>query len=758
MKRFPILSSLFLFTALTGQAQHFTPQVRDAIFNDPQQRGSGFSSDSTETTDVPEGIYVWTINPRFGDIRPAQYDTIPHGFQNENFTSGPTGRYNFLGNLGAPRISRLFTDQGANMQTNPFLFKLPYDFFLKGVDQLLFTNTRSPFTNLTYHSCGNKTNGEDRIRAYFAVNAGKRFGMGFKADYLYGRGYYQGQSTAHFDGTLYASYRGDQYQMHALVQHTQLKTRENGGIENDDYVNRPESFPTKYGTADMPINLARAWNKLGGNQVFLTHRYSLGFRRYRDAEGNLLRQDQLPWTEEYRKAHPAPVTPQLLTDSVGSATDSLANQPKVQPRLPRLPEGTTDGQLAQTDKEAISDSLDIRSEFIPVTSFIHTFRADDNTRRFLSNERNNAENPGYFTDFFLPGDSANDRTHHLSIENTFAIELHEGFNKWMKMGLRLFAKHEYAAFDFRLPYAQRQQTKTHFKENYITLGGQILSQQSRFVRYNVLGEIRTTGSDWGEFNVEADANFHIPLRRDSLHFEFNGFVRNERPSFYFRHYRGRNAWWDHSDLNKVFRAHVNATLRYRQTALTASLENIQNYLYFKETLTPFEHKDGFTGYRHAVGVEQAGKNTQLLALTLNQNFHWGVFHWDNELTYQATTNKDVMPLPAFTGYTNVYLLFRIAKVLQTELGADLTYFTPYYAPAYSPIIGQYVVQDSQHRVKVGNYPLVNVYANFHLKRTRFYVMASHVNYSSGAGKPFLVPHNPLNRLTFRIGLSWNFVN
>ena len=141
---------------------------------------------------------------------------------------------------------------------------------------------------------------------------------------------------------------------------------------------------------------------------------------------------------------------------------------------------------------------------MPVTSFIHTLRIDDNTRKFIANVANNAEDPGYFADFYLPGDSANDRTHHLSVENTLAFELHEGFNKWMKMGLRLFGKHEFASYDFRLPYAVAINQKTKFKENYITVGGQLLKEQGNIFRYNVLGEIRTTGKDWGEFNEHSD--------------------------------------------------------------------------------------------------------------------------------------------------------------------------------------------------------------------------------------------------------------
>lgn len=710
---------------------------------DTSQRNSGFEDDSTEVTDVPEGIFVWKIDPRFGDIRPAVYDTVPHRFQNENFTTGMTGRYNTTGNLGAPRISRLFSDQGANMQRSPFVFRLPYDFFLKETEDLLFTNTKSPFTTLTYHSCGNKTNGEDRIKALFSVNSGRKLGMGFKADYLYGRGYYQGQSTADFDGTVYASYRDDRYVMHGYVQHTYLKTRENGGIESDDYVTRPESFPTNYATADIPVNLARAWNKIGGNRFFLTHRYNVGFMRYRDANGLVIT----------KEAYERSLRPQTETDTLAGDTVAVPRVAGAQLRLPRMSREAKAGADAEEEDKSTGTV-----EFVPVSSFIHTLCIDDNTRKFISNERNNADNPGFFGDFYLPGDSAQDRTHHFCIQNTLAFELREGFNRWMKMGLKLYGMHEFSSCDFRMPYLGERSQKRRYRENYITVGAQILKQQGKIFRYNVLGELRTTGTDWGEFNVEADASLNIPVRKDTVRFAFDGFIRNERPSFYFRHYHGRNAWWDNDGLNKVLRTRINACLQYKRTALAAHLENIQNYLYFQETLTPYDDSGSQSRYRHSVGVAQASKNIQLLGITLNQDFKFGIFHWENELTYQVSTQQREMPVPAFTGYTNVYLLFRLARVLQTELGADLTYFTRYEAPVYSPIIGQYAVQDNSAMMKTGNYPIVNVYANFHLKRTRFYIMASHVNYSSGSGSPFLVPHYPLNRLVIRFGLSWNFVN
>lgn len=114
-------------------------------------------------------------------------------------------------------------------------------------------------------------------------------------------------------------------------------------------------------------------------------------------------------------------------------------------------------------------------------------------------------------------------------------------------------------------------------------------------------------------------------------------------------------------------------------------------------------------------------------------------------------------MPLLNVYTNLYLKFKLAKVLSVDLGGDARYFTEYEAPEYSAAIGQYTVQDNgSNNVKVGNYPIINVYANMHLKQTRFFIMMSHVN--SGKGNYFLTPHHPLNTRVLRFGLSWNFFN
>lgn len=219
---------------------------------------------------------MWTVDSKFGDHQKAEIDTVSHMFMNTIYTTGLRGEYNTTGNLGAPRINRIFIDRP---ETDQFIFTQPYDYVVSPVDRFHFTNTLSPITNLSYNTCGDRTNGEDRLTAKFGVNAGKRLGIGFNVDYLYGRGYYSEQSTSHFKFLLYGSYLGERYQAHLLFSTLDQKVTENGGITNDEYIKHPDSFDDNFATNEIPTVLERNWNRNSNQHIFFTHRYSFGFRK-----------------------------------------------------------------------------------------------------------------------------------------------------------------------------------------------------------------------------------------------------------------------------------------------------------------------------------------------------------------------------------------------------------------------------------------------------------------------------------------------
>lgn len=688
----------------------------------------GRDTTSSEEKIIPIGSYAWTINSRFGDVTPAVMDTLPDNFQNFNLTAGPTGQYNFLGNLGSPRLSRLFMDR---KPYNNFIFADPFDYFYTPVDQFQFTNTLSPITNLSYHSCGTKQDGEDRLRAYFASNINKIAGIGFKLDYLYGRGYYNNQATSLFNGSLYGYYRGDRYDMHAWISVNHMRLGENGGIEDDNYITHPEDFARSFGSRDIPTNLSQNWNRNEDQTYYLTHRYNLGF--YKDIE--------LP--DSLKPVMPADsVLLQSLRDSLRTvyAQSDTAYQHKVMDSL-------------RNDFMAHQETP---QEFVPVSSFIHTLSIRN--AKHTAYSYNTPDN--YYADLFYGDpDNMSDRTRAYAIKNTFGIALLEGFNKWAKAGLTLFASHEYRHFMLPDLLGGTKIGRTYV-ENSLSVGGRLNKAQGKTLHYDVTGEVALLGEDVGQFDVDGRADLNFPLFKDTVQLAARAFIKNLNPSFYMRHYHSQFAWWD-NDLSKELRTRVEGTLSIgrTRTALTVGVENIKNYAYFATDKIPYYSESGsLSGYSNRISVKQYGGNVQVFSAKLNQNFKWGILNWENEVAYQKSSNQDILPLPDLTAYSNLYIVFRFAKVLRIQLGGDVRFFTEYYAPDYAPIIQQFTVQSPETRIKLGNYPICNAYINFHLKHCRFYVNVNHVNNGTGNKNAFLVPHYPINPMNIHFGLSWNFFN
>lgn len=688
----------------------------------------GRDTTSSEEKIIPIGSYAWTINSRFGDVTPAVMDTLPDNFQNFNLTAGPTGQYNFLGNLGSPRLSRLFMDR---KPYSNFIFADPFDYFYTPVDQFQFTNTLSPITNLSYHSCGTKQDGEDRLRAYFASNINKIAGIGFKLDYLYGRGYYNNQATSLFNGSLYGYYRGDRYDMHAWISVNHMRLGENGGIEDDNYITHPEDFARSFGSRDIPTNLSQNWNRNEDQTYYLTHRYNLGF--YKDIE--------LP--DSLKPVMPADsVLLQSLRDSLRTvyAQSDTAYQHKVMDSL-------------RNDFMAHQETP---QEFVPVSSFIHTLSIRNAKHTAYSY---NTPDNYYANLFYGDPDNMSDRTRAYAIKNTFGIALLEGFNKWAKAGLTLFASHEYRHFMLPDLLGSTKIGRTYV-ENSLTVGGRLNKAQGKALHYDVTGEVALLGEDVGQFDVDGRADLNFPLFKDTVQLAARAFIKNLNPSFYMRHYHSQFAWWD-NDLSKELRTRVEGTLSIgrTRTALTVGVENIKNYAYFATDKIPYYSESGnLSGYSNRISVKQYGGNVQVFSAKLNQNFKWGILNWENEVAYQKSSNQDILPLPDLTAYSNLYIVFRFAKVLRIQLGGDVRFFTEYYAPDYAPIIQQFTVQSPETRIKLGNYPICNAYINFHLKHCRFYVNVNHVNNGTGNKNAFLVPHYPINPMNIHFGLSWNFFN
>ena len=666
--------------------------------------------DSTKSNlKVPQEIHQWKIDRKFGDRIEIVADTMQFMFQNWHLTEGADGQYNYLGNMGTPRQTRLYFNRPTN---TTYDFLQPFDYFYTTPDRFIFTDTKSPYTNLSYHSSGSKVDGDDRFRAYFTTNAGKHFGVGFLFDYLYGRGRYDMQSTSQMNFSLFSFYRSDRYNYNLLASRYRMKQRENGGITDDRYITRPEDTDGangNMGTADIPVRLDATWSRNEVHDLFFTHNYNWGY---------------------YREKVIAESTDTLTADSATVHHDNI---------------------VAKTDATGEKNDS-IAKEFISVARISHTAEIS-----FLRHEYINHRLPrNYYADTYLPHDSV-DNTNDLSIDNRIALSMCEGFKKWAFANITAFAEFKYDRYLLPDTVAgSPAEFNNSYNEGSLFVGGAVSSTRGKHLRYHAEGSTALIGSDLGAFSLDGGIDLNFKLWKKDINISAKAFMKNNRPSFYYRHYHSEHFWWD-NELDREFKTRIEGSIEipYSRTKLNISVENVKNYTYIANHSILAPNK---RDYLNRFNVEQESGNIQVIAASLKQDFKYGIFNLNTEITGQYSSNQTVLPLPALNAYANIYIKFIIAKVLHTEIGADAWYFTSYYAPDYMPALGQFVQQNQADRIKIGNYPIANVYANFLLKQARFYVKYYHVNKGLGSSNYFLVPHHPLNPSILWFGLSWNFYN
>ena len=798
MKKLTFLFALFVLVANAAMAQtDETSTFDDGTFTADGYRNNRKAgrSDSIQSQhkEIPRGLKVWTIDERFGDRKPAVPDTLSYMYMNADLTYGKRGEYNTLGNLGSPRQNRIFIDRRA---TSEFFFLDPYDMFIVQPQDFQFTSTLSPITILSYNSAGDRNNGEDRFKAIFAVNAGKEWGFGFKFDYLYGRGYYSNQSASHFNYSMWGSYLGERYQAHLLLSLNHQKVAESGGIANDAYITHPESFRENFSEDEIPTVLKQNWNRNDNQHVFFNHRYSLGFFR------------KVPMTEEEIKAKEFALKSQKAQEaekdkekarrrakakgekfdeeaydkekrSAGRPDDAVvagdvsqakssAEKTNVSDRMTvNLEDSTQMADLKKQDTLA-KDSTQkwMKDEYVPVTSFIHTARFDNYRRTY---QAYNTPTDFYAQNYFNYGTAVNDtiydRTKHWSLKNTFAVALLEGFNKWAKAGLKAFLSYELRHYTLPSMITPSGSTVAFFNgdqtwnQHDVSVGGQLLKTLGKTFHYDVSAEAWLAGSRAGQFHVDGHAELGFPLLGDTVQLAATAFFHRSAPSFYMAQYYGKHYWWDNS-LDQQIHSRIlgEFSLKKTRTKLRVGYDVLKNYTYFGIQNDRVKSGDNYLVQHNDLNVRQSSSPINLLTLQLQQDFRLGILNWQNVLTLQKSSKEDILPVPTFNAYSNLFIRFKIARVLDVDLGVDGRYFTSYYAPEYIPGIGAFGIQETDaSRTKIGNYPLLNAYANFQLQHTRFFVMFSHVNSGDG-GKYFFTPHYPLNQRVFQFGISWNFFN
>ena len=386
-----------------------------------------------------------------------------------------------------------------------------------------------------------------------------------------------------------------------------------------------------------------------------------------------------------------------------------------------------------------NDSLGIDStymEFVPMMTFTHTFHAEDVVRKYVEESvpmefyANN-----YFSDSYTK-----DSTAYWSIANTFAVTLEEEFNRLMRFGLSAYVKYDVRHYGMGI---KNREDTVRFDNSYshnLILGANLFKRQGKWVKYDIDGRIYLVGPHIGEFDIDGRFDFDFNIGREPLAIMAAAGFRNYSEYHQYSYYESNHFKWSDLDFNNSLALDIKGRigLPKRDISVGVQFQNLTNYVYLNEKCMPTQH-DG---------------NVQVLAVDMLAKLKAWRFHLDVQAVYQLTGNSEVLPLPTVALYGNFYYKDKFFKVLTVQLGASVRYHTAYYGNAYMPALGQFYLQKD---LLIGNYPEMNVYANFHLKTVRFFVQYYHLNKGLFGGLNYLaMPNYPINPGTFQFGLSWNF--
>lgn len=200
-------------------------------------------------------------------------------------------------------------------------------------------------------------------------------------------------------------------------------------------------------------------------------------------------------------------------------------------------------------------------------------------------------------------------------------------------------------------------------------------------------------------------------------------------------YYSNNFRWS-NDFSPATYLRLQGAYETRWLSIGLKQTTIDHYIYFGENAKPVQ----FTG---TLNITSAFAKFDIKLRHLDIG---GI------ASMQVANNDKVIHLPLFYGKLKLGWNVTLVKgVSSVQPSVVINYFTEYYADAYIPALRTYYLQND---VKIGNYPFLDLYITFKVKRANIFV--GYTNFYSLAkdNRYFTTPHYPMRDSKFIFGLKW----
>ena len=357
----------------------------------------------------------------------------------------------------------------------------------------------------------------------------------------------------------------------------------------------------------------------------------------------------------------------------------------------------------------------------------HTFMYETKHYRFKQDASNEI-----FGDAFES--SISDHASYQKLDNQFYGQLNSNYTGDLKVKLNYF---DYNYHFNSILFYNSQTIADKLKGNAIAVGAEWKTQFGN-VYLNADASSIITGDITGNA-LKASAM----IKKDSV-YSFKSFAEfiSKTPDFnkllYQSDYLNYN--WQTDFTNEEIST---AGIEFKTTKwgdLKASYHLIDNYTYFDESSKPV----------------QATETLNYIKVKASKAFTYKKFTLDNTVMYQNVSKGEAFfrvpeVVTRNTFYYSSYVFKGKPMYLQT--GVTVKYFTSYKANAYNPLLSEFVLQND---TEIGNFPVVDFFANAQIRRTRIFLKVENLNASFTGRTYYSAPNYPYRDLTVRFGVVWNW--
>lgn len=375
--------------------------------------------------------------------------------------------------------------------------------------------------------------------------------------------------------------------------------------------------------------------------------------------------------------------------------------------------------------------------FKPVVGLLYSFQYDRNKQQF--NEEETDDNT-FFDNTYYSDSYTTDLIQYNRLSNVFQLKQYENADKTYSFGKRVLIGHELNRGE--MPGTDLNDSthiRTDIKYSNLFVGGGIYRETGKFWNWDFDGKFYLTGRNAGQVELNGDISKPFKFWGDSTaSINFTGGLENRVADYFQDNFSSNHYQWNNNfDMEQRMTVGGSFKVPERKLEIGAKYSIINNYI-----------------YNDTLGIpNQTSNEILMLSAYIDKDFNYRNIHFRPRVLWQKASNEDYIHVPDLSIFLSTYFQFILSKVMLVQIGADVRYNTKYYADAYAPSTGLFYLQNDK---EYGNYPYMDIYADLRLKRTRVFFKWMNIGTNFLDGEYMTTPHYPMNRATFRLGVSWAF--